>query len=265
MKRSLTALLFIVFVFCSIGDAQRRRRKSTPARRSVPASNCPHTLRDINDCPDEGCGADFDANLNLRKNIRTDNQEPVTRTLRWMKGLEDPVSFKKGDTREELAALGEGQKITVVAFALVARKGSAESCNCKLTAAKDTDNHIVLVEAVTLKKIAKGKTKALAKKNTLALREEVSETAEFAPRVRLDHPKLVRANLQSRINAAPGNALLVRVTGLLMFDSEHFLGRPLHRENNWEIHPVMKLEFCERGNTCTARSDSGWKSLDDLP
>ena len=42
--------------------------------------------------------------------------------------------------------------------------------------------------------------------------------------------------------------LLVRVTGLLMFDSEHFLARPLERINDWEIHPVLTLEFCETGN-----------------
>ena len=42
----------------------------------------------------------------------------------------------------------------------------------------------------------------------------------------------------------------MRVTGLLMFDSEHFLGRPLERVNDWEIHPVLKLEFCEIGNDC---------------
>ena len=50
-----------------------------------------------------------------------------------------------------------------------------------------------------------------------------------------------------------------------MFDSEHFIGLHLVRINNWEIHPVLKLEFCETGNDCTAGNDAGWKSLDDLP
>ena len=100
---------------------------------------------------------------------------------------------------------------------------------------------------------------------TLRRREEESITAEFTPRVRLDHPNFVRTNLTQRINSAPRNALLVRATGLLMFDSEHFLARPLKRVNDWEIHPVLKLEFCETGNDCGVNSNDGWKSLDDLP
>jgi hypothetical protein len=66
------------------------------------------------------------------------------------------------------------------------------------------------------------------------------------------------------INKTKQKALLVRVTGQLLFDSEHFIRSPLVRKNNWEIHPVFKLEFCESGNNCKAGSDAGWKSLDDL-
>lgn len=127
----------------------------------------------------EGCGTDFDSNLNRRKNVRSDSQTTVPKT-QVMKDLDDPVNFKKGDTREELTALGEDQKIRVVAFALVARKGSAESCNCKFTSVVDTDNHIVLVDPTL-------------RRPSLAANEDDSETAEFTPRVRLDHPNLSRA------------------------------------------------------------------------
>src|SRR5262249_48434871 len=96
-------------------------------------------------------------------------------------------------------------------------------------------------------------------------RELESVTAEFTPRVRLDHPNFTREKVQPLINATQQKALLVRVTGPLLFDSEHFIRNPLVRVNNWEIHPVLKLEFCENGSTCKANSDTGWKSLDDLP
>ena len=248
MKRSLIILLLIAFVFSSISAAQRPRRAR--ARAARPASNCPAQLDDITDCPDEGCGGDYDANLNLRKNLRTDSQTPVSKTIQDMKELDDPVSFNKGDTREELTALGEGQKIRVVALALVARRGSAESCNCKLTAVADTDNHIVLVDPTL-------------RAPSLEADEEDSVTAEFTPRVRLDHPNLSRAKLQPLITAARNHALKVRVTGLLMFDSEHFLGRHLNRHNNWEIHPVLGLEFCPRGKRCTASRNDNWESLED--
>ena len=58
-------------------------------------------------------------------------------------------------------------------------------------------------------------------------------------------------------------ALLVRVTGMLLFDSEHFVHNPLKRANNWEIHPILKFEYCLSGS-CPAQSDDGWKSLDDI-
>ena len=45
-------------------------------------------------------------------------------TIAEMQELADPVDdYEIGDTREKLAALGEGDKIRVVAFALKARKG----------------------------------------------------------------------------------------------------------------------------------------------
>src|SRR5438067_5743266 len=111
------------------------------------------------------------------------------------------------DRRDKLKDLGEGKKITVMAYALVARKDGGESCNCKLLSVADTDNHIVLIDPSV-------------KNPTLASNEPNSETAEFTPRIRLDHPKLARANLQSLITAGHGK-LLVRITGQLMFDSEH--------------------------------------------
>src|SRR5215471_11740705 len=262
MKRILMATLLLVFA-CGLMAAQKEKIE------------CPSKseMTDITGCPDTGCGT-VDPLLNQQKNIRSDDQTPVTKTLKDLKDLPDPVEgFKIGDTREKLKELGEGQKITVVAYALVARKGSKESCNCGLSKPKDTDNHIVLVEEETLAirkratpaKPASGDKKAVpaktAAQNTLAAREEESETAEFTPRVRLDHPNLAGARLQKLIAAAPKQALQVRVTGLLMFDSEHSLGHHLKRVNNWEIHPVMKMEYCPKGETCTADSNN-WTDLE---
>ena len=144
MKRYLIVFILIVFAVSSMSAAQRPRRR--PARAAAAASNCPTELNDITDCPDEGCGGDFDAHLNQRKNIRSDDQTPTPKTIQDMKEMDNPEDFHKGDTREKLTALGEGQKIRVVALALVARKGSKESCNCGLTSVPDTDNHIVLVD-----------------------------------------------------------------------------------------------------------------------
>jgi hypothetical protein len=62
-----------------------------------------------------------------------------------MKKIDDPESFEKGDTREELTALGEGQKIVVVGYLLRAKPElGGESCNCGLQTVAETDNHLVL-------------------------------------------------------------------------------------------------------------------------
>src|ERR1044071_4875553 len=136
--------------------------------------------------------------------------------------------------------------IRVVAHSLVVRPGSKESCNCGLTGAANTDNHIVLIDSAD-------------DSPSLEDDEADSVTAEFTPRVRKSLPELSRANLKPLIDDAPNNALRVRVTGVLMFDSEHSLGRHLKRHNNWEIHPVFGLEYCPKNKTCTADSDANWK------
>jgi hypothetical protein len=244
MKRTL-----LVVVFCAIAFSTSYSQKI-----AVP---CPVPLNDITDCPDTGCGPSLDPHLNRAKNIRSDNQQAEVMTIQEIRNLPDPVpGFKVGRTREKIKALGEGNKIIVVANALVARKGGAESCNCKLTSVADTDNHIVLVDRVLRRKPGE------SAKNLLHRRELNSITAEFAPRPRLASPHLTRANLQPLITAN-GGVQKVRITGLLFFDSEHSLGHHLKRHNNWEIHPVLELEYCPKGEQCTADSDDNWVKLGD--
>ena len=255
MKQPLTAALILVVLLPTHASAQ------PPATRKLK----PPCRPSLAECPDEGCGTSFDPNLNRRKNIRSDDQMATLRTLTWMKKLDDPESFSQGDSREELTALGEGQKITVAAYLLVAKaEPGGESCNCVLHTPEETDNHLVLVTKTTVNKFptSTGQTK---NKRIFHSRELESETAEFTPRVRLDHPNFTREKMQPLITATPQEALLVRVTGLLLFDSEHFIRNHLVRVNNWEIHPVLGLEYCPSDSRCKADGDEGWKSIDDLP
>jgi hypothetical protein len=181
-----------------------------------------------------------------------------------MKKLEDPENFAEGDSREELTQLGEGQNVTVVGYLLVAKAElSGESCNCGLQTPAETDNHLVLVTKTTVHKFPVTQDKN-ANKQVFHSRELESETAEFTPRVRLEHPNFTREKIQPLINKTDEQALLVRVHGQLLFDSEHFIKNHLVRVNNWEIHPVFKLEFCTTGDDCKPNDDTGWKSLDDL-
>jgi hypothetical protein len=262
MKRSVIVALFSgsLLGLCAFGFPNPARPDISvpPIPAGKIAVPCPETLNDITDCPDTGCGPSLDPNLNRQKNIRSDDREAEPMTIQQIRNLPDPVpGFHIGDTRSKLAALGEGKKIVVVANALVARKGGAESCNCKLTSVADTDNHIVLVDRVL--RIRRGETA----KQTLSRREENSITAEFAPRPRLDSSNLTRANLQPLI--AVDGVQKIRVTGLLMFDSEHSLGHHLKRHNNWEIHPILDMDYCPRRKRCTADSDANWVKLGEEP
>src|SRR5713226_6224311 len=141
MKRSLMVFLLVVFVFSSISVAQNRPRPRRPrARARVAAAGpgkiavpCPSPLNSIQDCPDTGCGPSLDPNLNKQKNIRTNNATVEDKDFQYLADLPDPVpGFAIGNTREKLAALGEGKMIRIVAWALKARKGVTESCNCGL-------------------------------------------------------------------------------------------------------------------------------------
>ncbi len=179
------------------------------------------------------------------------------KALKSPRPKEDFCADKPYD-RSKLAEF-EGQKITVMAWALAARAGSQESCNCKLKDSKDTDNHIVLVDP--------GLEDPTLEDNE----RRDSETAEFTPRTRLDHPNFTQEKLESLIDpdwslgeTATKGRLLVRVTGLLLFDSEHYCGQPLTkgRRNNWEIHPVLKMEYCPEDKSCNEDSDDNWIDLD---
>ena len=140
-------------------------------------------------------------------------------------------------------------------------------CNCGLHDVDvTTDNHLVLVnpKVVTDNPLPEPATiKQL--KAAFKLREPASMTAEFTPRVRAEgHPNFT-SDLQNRINKTRQGALWVRVTGQLMFDSEHFHHKPLTRKTSWEVHPILKLEYCSKGKTCKKDSDENWVDLDDQP
>jgi hypothetical protein len=258
--RTLCGVLCAVVVLATLGARPSEARKPKAAKKPC-ATN-------LAACGDQGCGTDFDPNLNKLKNIAALNGTPTSMSLTSMMNLEDPVAFKKGGSRDDLAKIGEGKPIVVVAYLLAAKPElGGESCNCGLQTAPETDNHLVLVAKNTLLKfpVQADETDGAAKEDlaTFHSREPESLTAEFTPRVRLKHPNFTHDKAQPLIDAADQEALLVRVTGQLLFDSEHFLGHHLVRVNNWEIHPVFKLEYCPT-EACTAASDDGWKSLDDL-
>src|SRR5215470_10865389 len=145
-KRILLFVLLAIFVSATIGYGWAAAKKKKPPCKP-----------DIEHCPPEGCGGDFDPNLNKLKNILPNDGRATgsaeSHTLTWMKKLDDPENFEKGGPRDELSDLGEGKKISVVAYLLVAKPElGGESCNCGLRTVRETDNHLVLVTKATVSK-----------------------------------------------------------------------------------------------------------------
>src|SRR5436305_8300172 len=113
--RKLTVLLVAACLLFAIpGSAGIKKQSAT----------CPSAL---GTCPTDGCSTthDVDGGLNERKNLRPDSPETQgaaqPMSLRAIKELPDPENFSMGDPRDELAALGEGTKVRVVAYLLRAK------------------------------------------------------------------------------------------------------------------------------------------------
>lgn len=256
MKRILMVVLFSVLAFAVAVDSKETQK--------------PPCAPNIDACALTGCSPDnhHDPKLNRVKNIASSNGELQDRSVTWMKNLDDPGDFSSGDDRDELQDLGEGDKIRVVGYVLIVRdEPGGESCNCYLHDKEQTDNHLVLVTRTTVDEFPLPKNPNQdTRKTVLDQRERESVTAEFTPRVRKNgHPNFLRAKTQPLIDAAPQRALRVRLTGQLTFDSEHFIRHHLKRVNNWEIHPILKFEYCPNGKTCKKDSDDNWEDLDAQP
>jgi len=297
MKRTLLFFLLAILLITSlsaVGDAQQKPKcPPPPAHGGKKTIKCPKTLNSIEDCLDTGCGS-VDPLLNIRKNMTEGNLNNA-RDITFAEFAALPKLVDGychiGDPRKPLKDKGEGDMVRVVAWALDARpqktRGNdengkpkrGETCNCGFTGRDDpenTDVHIVLVDDETLKLKAKATAakpatatkKAVparsATQNTLKKREAQSQTAEFAPRLRVAlHDRFDGAKLKSLINPAKGGRLQVRVTGLLMYDSEHAVGpNQLLRRSDWEVHPVFRLEFCPKGKICAG---GDWINLNSAP
>jgi hypothetical protein len=243
VKRQLLVVLSLILVLSSGAVGQPKKKK-----RKTPKKPC---AVDLAHCPDEGCGGKFDPNLNRVKNITALSGSPEDKDYSYLAGLPKTVpGYKVGNSREKLQAKGEGKAIRVVAYVLTIRHEHGESCNCGLNDVEvTTDNHLVIVSPVL-------------KSPTLAKNEPTSQTAEFTPRVRLDH-KNFNFDTVNPLIKANGGKLLVRLTGQQMYDSEHAQpGRNLKRKSDWEIHPIFKFEYCPKDKSCTKGSDANWVDLD---
>jgi hypothetical protein len=271
----LVALTFGLFTAEATAPPKKKNKKPPPDcvafKKHDPIKtpvDCPSDEKlakeGIKACDENGCGGSVDKLLNQHKN--TDKGDPDSFTnLAFTDFAAMPKCIQGytgiGDPRDVLKQAGEGKMVRVVAWAIASRPQQSrkdkktdefkrgESCNCGFTGIvdvdggpKNTDVHIVLVE-------------------TPQKSEAQSQTAEYTPRVRVKLKERFDGFELKDAIANNNGKLLVRVTGLLMYDSEHAFVNRLTRHSNWEIHPVFRLEFCPKKKTCTEGSNANWVDI----
>src|SRR5688572_21314134 len=220
MSRAIVVIGSILLLFSATVYAQKR---------------CPATT--IEDCPEMGCGS-WDPEFDRRRNLTTDpkSQKPTPMTLDEIRALEYPQNWSLGKDRAELEKLGEGTLVQVTAYLVGVKYGDLSSANCKLAERWSVNDILILVskDAVTRKTLSKQEAKRTfgqkQAKKIFNQREASSVTAEITPRVRLLHIReengrdisnWLKEKLDAFIDRSPLKARLVRITGLLLLDTEH--------------------------------------------
>jgi hypothetical protein len=193
-------------------------------------------------CPAGGQGGDTPTNL--LKN-RSDDPPPVHDVL-WtaIMALKYPAAPTQRSkwTKDQLAQIApfEGIAVRTVGFLAHAAKvedgGTGESTNCKFLEPDDVDWHIYLAQTPADTSIAK------------------SVVVETTPRIRkkLNWDFTV---MEKFIGKGP-----VRISGFLMVDPEHRSQVGTARGTVWEIHPVTKIELCDKPSC----AEGEWKDLSGL-
>jgi len=282
MKRHLIVTAIVIGLSLLLTGANAKTKTKKEGGKS--AVKCPlqKTLKKqgIEGCPDTGCGGSLDPLLNQQKNTK-DGDPDTARNMTFadFAGIPNDIEGYKGIgfPRDKVRDQGEGDMVRVVAWALASRPQKTsgkdkngkpkkgESCNCGFTGKTDpqnTDVHIVLVDDAALELKANAGNGKSAAVNTLKKREAQSQTVEYTPRVRVARGEEFDGRKLKSLIGPPGGALKVRVTGLLLYDSEHALGPfKLTRKTDWEIHPVVRLEYCPKNKACADKGTANWVDI----
>jgi hypothetical protein len=211
-------------------------------RFSHPDQTCRPCAADLEHCPNIGCGGG-DTLLNQKKNFLTIPSSYKVTTFDDFRHLqeESPGTWMEGQPRDEVEQLGEGTPVMLTGYLYGAHSGSPETCNCKLCGEENNDYHLNIIEHDGDAQTA-------------------SIVVEMTPKFRKTKLDWTLATIDG-LPAAPGRQRpLVRVSGYLLFDSEHVSRSGGERATIWEIHPVTKMELCPTG-TCQPNTDDGWREI----
>jgi hypothetical protein len=231
------AIAIIAVMDVSLLSAQSPYPRFSHATR--PSHPC---APDLEQCPAIGCGGG-DTLLNGKKNILTIPSSLEVITFDDFRHLEEerPSTWMEGQPRDEVEQLGEGTGVMLTGYLFGAHSGSPETCNCKLSGEENNDYHLNIVEHDVDPQTA-------------------SVVVEMTPKFRKNKPAWTLTTLDGLAPARNKRLPLVRVSGYLLFDSEHVSRSGGERMTIWEIHPVTKVEFCPTG-ICRSDTDEGWREV----
>lgn len=233
VRKAVTSILGATLVVASLASAAGapKGKKKKPA-----AKPCVATLAK---CPLKGCGGDGLLNALKNSEEKPSNADPMTLAAIVALNSQSPHSWSSGSARDDLTALGEGKGIEVKGWLIAAHvTGTPETCNCKLKGTDNNDFHLNLVPT----------KKSLIKRSVVI---------EMSPRSRDEGWTL------PKVKALADQKTYVRVTGFLMFDSQHAAFQSMPRATAWEVHPVTKFEVCTQ-TQAKCDQGTGWKPLESL-
>jgi hypothetical protein len=232
MKQIILSLVIILTAF-TIVDAQCYY-KGKLKKKCCGATS-------IASCTSDGCGGD--KYLNRRKNMVTKPTQSDVEDWDFSKmtHVKFPASWASGTPRTLLKNWGEGTPVRISAFLRKAKNYTSgkEACNCNLKVEENNDFHLVLVER-----------KQQSEKRSI--------TAEITPRIRPEGWTFSKLSSLAKVKT------YVRVTGYLMFDSQHAGSSVPARLTHWEIHPVTSFEVCTL-TKAECDQGEGWQDLKSFP
>lgn len=241
LRRELALSLSVALTLAALSFAPEIYAAAKSAKSKTASKAC---VKTIGKCPKKGCPGRGDSALSELKN-REDTPavgDVEKSTIPKVVGLKSP---SKRDLKADRSALKgiEGKAVSVTGFLVHSKASGAEACNCFLPGSPNNDFHLTLSPI-------NGEYDAVKKKSLVL---------EMSPRQR------PQGWTTAKLSALSRRKTFVRVTGWLLYDSEHAGAvASLPRATAWEIHPVRKFEVCTKSTLC-GDSDSAWKLLEDLP
>jgi len=253
MKRKI-ALVMLVLTFTCATFQGTARASETPKPCVIKGK----VIKNMKNCPMEGCTGRGDGDLSSLKN-RPDAPIPsrvksktisdiVALNSKSPKGLNAAKNAREHGVLSTLGAgFGEGTAVVVTGFLVHGDKSGLEVCNCFIGTRKTPetlDFHLNLSDT-------KGDPKKVLKQSLVV---------EISPR----SPMRSKGWTLAKIKTLARRQVFVRVTGWLLYDSEHTNFSKMPRASAWEIHPITKFEVCTASNVEDCKDDK-WVALEDLP